>query len=103
MGIIELTKENFKESVKEGISVVDFWAPWCSPCNMMTPILENLSKEATDFKVFKVNVDQEQELGVEFNIMSIPCLKIIKDGEVKEEIIGLTSKEIILNALKKLI
>jgi thioredoxin 1 len=103
MSILELTKENFKESVKEGVCVVDFWAPWCAPCNMMTPILENLSKEATDFKVFKVNVDQEQELGTEFNIMSIPCLKIIKDGEVKEEIIGLTSKEIILNLLKTII
>ena len=103
MSILELTKENFKESTKEGISVVDFWAPWCAPCNMMTPILEDLSKEATDFKVFKVNVDQEQELGVEFSIMSIPCLKIIKDGEVKEEIIGLTSKEAILNVLKTLI
>lgn len=103
MSITELTKENFKESVKEGVSIVDFWAPWCAPCNMMTPILENLSEEAVNFKVFKVNVDQEQELGVEFNIMSIPCLKIIKDGEVKEEIIGLTSKDRILDVLKTII
>jgi len=103
MGIIEITANNFDESVKEGISVVDFWAPWCAPCNMLTPIIKDIAENATDFKVFKVNIDSEQELANKFGIMSIPCIKIIKNGEVVEEIIGLTTKENIIEIINKFI
>ena len=103
MGITEITTNNFDESVKDGVSIVDFWAPWCAPCNMLTPIMKDIAENATNFKVFKVNVDNEQELANKFNIMSIPCIKIMKNGEAVEEIIGLTTKENIIEIINKFI
>jgi len=91
---INLTSSNFEDTVKEGVSLVDFWAPWCGPCRMIAPVIEEL---ANDFegraKICKINTDEEQELAVKFGIRSIPTVFIMKDGEVVEQLIGANSKE----------
>ncbi len=89
----ELTSENFDSVISQGLTLVDFWAEWCGPCKMMNPVLEEIAKEY-DGKVTvgKVNVDNEGELAVKFNVSSIPTLLLIKDGEVQNQFVGVTSK-----------
>jgi len=93
---LEFTDTNFKETVldKEGVAVVDFWAEWCGPCRMITPIIEELAKEY-DGKVTigKLNVDHNQEVSMKYGIRSIPTILIIKNGEVVEKQVGVTSKQ----------
>ena len=89
----ELTSENFDSVVSQGVTLVDFWAEWCGPCKMMNPVLEEIATEY-DGKVTvgKVNVDNESELAVKYNVSSIPTLLLIKDGEVQNQFVGVTSK-----------
>ncbi len=91
---IELTSSNFEETIKKGVTLVDFWAPWCGPCRMIAPIIEEL---ANDFEgkanIGKVNTDDEQDLAVKYGIRSIPTLLIFKDGEVVEQMVGASSKQ----------
>ena len=91
---IELTQDNFEATVKTGISMVDFWAPWCGPCRMLAPVIEEL---ATDFdgkaNICKVNTDEEQDLAVKFGVRSIPTIVFMKDGEVVDQMIGAASKQ----------
>ena len=86
---VELTDDNFEASVAEGVSLVDFWAPWCGPCRMIAPIIEEL---AEDFEgkatIAKVNTDEEQNVAVKYGIRSIPTLLIFKDGEVVDQMVG---------------
>lgn len=91
--VTELTSENFDSVISQGLTLVDFWAEWCGPCKMMNPVLEEIAKEY-DGKVTvgKVNVDNEGELAVKFNVSSIPTLLLIKDGEVQNQFVGVTSK-----------
>jgi len=98
---IELTDGNFEEEVlKSGQAVlVDFFAPWCGPCQMMLPIVEELSQEMTTVKIGKLNVDGNPETAAEYGIMSIPSLKIFKDGKVVREMMGVQSKEVLKEAL----
>lgn len=100
---IDLTKENF-EDVKQGVSLVDFWAPWCGPCRMLAPIIEEL---ATEFegkaKICKVNTDEEQDLAVEFGIRSIPTILFFKDGEIVDQMVGAQSKQVISDKLNSLV
>jgi thioredoxin 1 len=93
-GYVELTNENFDATVAEGVTMVDFWAPWCGPCRMIAPVIEEL---AADFEgkatIAKVNTDEQQDLAVKFGIRSIPSILFIKDGEVVDQMVGAASKE----------
>jgi len=94
--IMEFTEQNFEQEVlKSDIPVVvDFWAPWCGPCQMMGPIMEELAKEIGDkAKIGKMNVEENKEIASQYGIMSIPAIKIFKNGEVVKEFIGVQNKE----------
>ena len=99
----ELTDSNFQENVldKEGVTVIDFWAEWCGPCRMISPIIEELSKEY-DGKalVGKVNVDDNPEISMKYGIRSIPTVLILKNGEVVDKQVGTTSKQVLANKIE---
>ena len=95
MAIINLTKETFKQQISEVDKpvIVDFWAPWCAPCRMMGPVIEQLAAEYDGkAKVGKVNVDEETGLAQQFQVMSIPTIVLMKDGKVINQLIGVRSK-----------
>jgi thioredoxin 1 len=100
---IELTSNNFDENVKEGLALVDFWAPWCGPCRMLAPVIDEL---AEDFdgkaKICKVNTDEEQDLAVKYGVRSIPTIVFLKDGEVVDTMIGASSKQALAEKLNSL-
>mgnify|MGYP000857489860 FL=1 len=91
---IELTNDNFEGTVHSGVSLVDFWAPWCGPCRMVAPIIDEL---AQDFdgraNICKVNTDEQQDLAVKYGIRSIPTILIMKDGEIVDQVVGASSKQ----------
>lgn len=100
----EFTDQNFEQEVlKSSVPVlVDFWAPWCGPCQVMGPIIKDLAKETRDkFKIGKINVDEHPETASKFGIMSIPALKIFKGGQVVKEFVGVQSKDALKEALEK--
>jgi thioredoxin 1 len=101
---IELTADNFEATLAEGVSLVDFWAPWCGPCRMIAPVIEEL---AEDFdgkaKVCKVNTDEEQEIAVKFGIRSIPTVMFFKDGELVDQMVGAASKEAFADKINALL
>ena len=102
---MQFTDQNFQSEVLESDKavLVDFWAPWCGPCQMMGPIVEELAKEMGDrAKVGKCNVDENSATAEKFGIMSIPSIKIFKNGKVQQELIGVQSKEALQKALEKL-
>ena len=90
-----ITKDNFKSEVLDykGTVLVDFWADWCGPCRMLSPIVDEVANENPNIKVGKINVDEQQELSSQFGIMSIPTLLVFKDGKKINESIGLIPKE----------
>jgi thioredoxin 1 len=91
---VVVTKDNFTENVAQGVSLLDFWAPWCGPCKMQLPIVEELSEELKGkATIAKVNVDEEPELASQFGVMSIPTLILFKDGQPVDKLVGLQSKE----------
>lgn len=98
MSSITVTKDNFNEVVKEGTILLDFWANWCGPCRMLSPVLEQLAEEE-NLVIGKVNVDEEEELSATFQISSIPALFLIKDGKVVNKTVGYQP----LEALKEFI
>jgi len=103
---LEITKENFEETVKNNkVVVVDFWAPWCGPCRMIAPIIEELSEDFKDKGVVvgKINTDEEQELAMQFGIRSIPTVLFIKDGEVVDAMIGAAPKAMYEEKINKLL
>ena len=101
---IELTPANFEEVTKDGVSMVDFWAPWCGPCRMIAPVIEEL---ASDFEgkanICKVNTDEEQDLAVKFGIRSIPTVIYIKDGKVVDQTVGASSKQAFTDKINSLL
>lgn len=103
--MLEFNDKNFKEEVVESkkIVLVDFWAPWCGPCKMMGPVMEEVSQEIGDeFKVGKLNVDESPKIAQEYGVMSIPSLLFFKDGKVVEQFNGVQSAEVLIKELKKL-
>lgn len=99
---MEITSENFRKEVlnSEVPVLVDFWASWCNPCKMMSPIVEEIAGEMEGkIKVFKLNVDEERNLAIKYNIMSIPAFLLFKDGKVEKQTIGMQSKENLINFL----
>ena len=84
-----LTKENFNETIAEGVTLVDFWAEWCGPCRMMGPIIEELAEKLDgQYRICKVNVDNENELAARYGVMSIPTVILFKDGKELDKRIG---------------
>lgn len=102
MSVIKITMDNFQKEVMESeIPVLlDFWASWCGPCRMVAPTLDELAEERSDFKVCKVNVDEQPDLSGSFNIMSIPTLVVMKNGKVVNQSVGVRDKQQILSMIK---
>lgn len=103
MAAIHLTEENFNKEVLEAKEtvLVDFWAPWCGPCRMVLPIIEELADTLTDVKIGKINVDEEMELAGRYRVMTIPTLMVFKNGQPVETSIGAKSKAEILRMIGK--
>lgn len=101
MSTIKITNENFENEVltSKVPVLLDFWAPWCGPCKMLSPVIDEIGKELTNAKIGKVNVDEERQLASQFEVMSIPTLVIINNGEVVRVEVGVRSKEDILKML----
>lgn len=101
MEIIEITQENFEEEVVRSDKpvLIDFWADWCGPCQMLAPVVKQISEERNDIKVGKVNVDLQQELAMQFRVMSIPTLVVMKNGEETDRSVGLVMKDEICSML----
>ena len=102
MNIIKVSDENFEQEVlNSNIPVlVDFYADWCGPCKMLSPIVDEVAKENDDIKVVKVNVDESQNTAIKYQVMSIPTLVVIKNGNEVNRSVGLIDKEEILNLVK---
>jgi len=102
MSIVTVSDQSFKSEVEAtGTVLVDFWAPWCGPCKMIAPVLEELDKELSNFKIAKLNVDDNPESASRFGVMSIPTLIIFKDGQPVDKIVGFQSKEALKNVVTK--
>lgn len=103
MAIVNVTDQTFKSEVEgQGTVLVDFWAPWCGPCKMIAPVLEELDKEIGDsLKIAKVNVDDNPESAARFGVMSIPTLIVFKNGEPVDKVIGFQSKDMLKSVVSR--
>lgn len=101
MSAISVNKNNFNQEVltSDKPVLMDFWAPWCGPCRMVVPLVEEIAKERSDIKVVKINVDEEQELAMQFGVMSIPTLVVMKNGKIVNQVTGARPKAQILAML----
>ncbi len=101
MSAINITKNNFQEEVINSSKPVllDFWASWCGPCRMVSPLVDEIAQERPDIKVGKINVDEEPQLAAQFGVMSIPTLVVMKDGKIVNQAVGARPKSQILALL----
>jgi len=101
---VELDNNNFEATITEGVTMVDFWAPWCGPCRMIAPVIEEL---AEDFEgkatIAKVNTDEQQEIAVKYGIRSIPSILFFKNGEMVDQMVGAASKDAFADKINALI
>ena len=102
MAIVHVSDQDFSQQISEGVVLTDFWAPWCGPCKMIAPVLEEINEEIGDnVKIAKLNVDENQETAGKYGVMSIPTLMIFKDGEMVEQIVGFQPKDQLQSLLEK--
>ena len=101
MSAININKNNFQNEIMDSEKTVllDFWAPWCAPCRMVVPVIEEIAGERPDIKVGKINVDEQAELASKFSIMSIPTLVVMKNGKIVQQVSGARPKKAILEML----
>ncbi|MFV0481490.1 MAG: thioredoxin [Campylobacteraceae bacterium] len=98
---IELTTSNFENTIKDGVVLVDFWAPWCGPCRMIAPVIEELASEFEGkAKICKVNTDEEQDIAIKYGIRSIPTIMFFKGGELVDQMVGASSKQVLTDKIK---
>ena len=102
MAIVNVTDQNFTEETSKGLVLADFWAPWCGPCKMIAPLLEEIDGEMEEkVQIVKLDVDENQETAGKFRVMSIPTLLLFKDGEVVDQVIGFQPKEALVDLINK--
>ena len=100
--IIHLNEKNFNQTTKNGISLIDFWADWCMPCKMMTPVLNELADMTSEkVKICKVNIDVESRLASKFSVRSIPTLILVKNGKEIERYVGIKNSDFLMNQISK--
>ena len=88
----EINQSSFEEKTKTGKVLVDCYAPWCGPCRMLVPVIDEVAKDNAEYKFYKLNVDDAEEVAIKFGIMSIPCILIFENGELKNKLVGFRSK-----------
>ena len=99
-GVLDINDQNFDQIISDGVTIVDFWAPWCLPCRLQGPILKNVSGKIGDrAKVCKMNVDENMTTAQKYGIVSIPTLLIFRDGEIEKKFIGVQDEQTLINAV----
>ncbi|ANC78081.1 thioredoxin 1 [Fictibacillus halophilus] len=101
MAIVNASDQTFNTETNEGLVLADFWAPWCGPCKMIAPVLEEVDQEMEEVKVVKLDVDENQETAGKYGVMSIPTLLVFKDGQVVDQVVGFQPKEALVELLNK--
>ena len=102
MAIVNITNANFKEEVLDSDKkvLVDFWAPWCGPCRMVSPIVDEIAEENSAIKVAKINIDEQPQLASQYGVMSIPTLMVFENGDIADKAVGARNKSFILQMLE---
>jgi thioredoxin 1 len=99
-GVMDINDQNFDQIISEGVTIVDFWAPWCLPCRLQGPILKNVSGKVGDkAKICKMNVDENMTTAQKYGIVSIPTLLVFRDGEIDKKFIGVQDEQTLINAV----